>query len=170
MLLGIDNFIAQNHPKSKIGRIGLLMNQASLNKNLEYSCDSLEAAYPGSITAIFSPQHGLYGEAQANMIETSHGFHKKYNIPIYSLYSETRAPTAEMLSKIDRLVIDLQDVGTRVYTFIWTIENCLKICKKHNIPVTILDRPNPIGGVDFEGPILDKDFFSFVTYILKSSS
>src|SRR6266699_2768041 len=92
-----------------------------------------------------SPQHGLWGEQQANMIESPHGRYEPLGLPVYSLYSETRQPTAEMLHGLECLVIDLQDVGTRVYTFAWTMLRCLRACAASDIAVVLLDRPNPIG-------------------------
>src|SRR6185503_5130028 len=103
---------------------GLLMNQASVDRKLQYACDLLAARFPGQLKAIFSPQHGLWGEAQANMIESPHSRYEPLGLPVYSLYSETRRPTAEMLNELDCVVIDLQDVGTRVYTFVWTMQQC----------------------------------------------
>jgi uncharacterized protein YbbC (DUF1343 family) len=114
------------------------------------------------LAAIFSPQHGLWGEQQANMDETPHGVHPRWKIPIHSLYSETRRPTPEMLDGLELFVVDLQDVGTRVYTYIWTVLYCLEACAEIGLPVVLLDRPNPVGGLVVEGPILQADFTSFV--------
>jgi uncharacterized protein YbbC (DUF1343 family) len=99
---------------------------------------------------------------QENMIETGHGRDALRRVPVYSLYSETREPTAEMLRGIDLLVVDLQDVGTRIYTYIYTMANCLVAAKKHGITVIVCDRPNPIGGDAVEGPMLVPGFESFV--------
>ena len=143
-------------------RFGLLMNRASVDRQLRLSCDVLSEAYPGQIAALFTPQHGLWGDAQANMVESDHGFHSRLGVPIYSLYAESRRPTPEMLGAIDGFVIDLQDVGTRVYTFVWTMLECLKACAELSIPVWVLDRPNPIGGRIVEGPLLQDSFRSFV--------
>ncbi len=143
-------------------RFGLLMNQASVDFRLRYACDLLAAAFPGQLAAIFSPQHGLWCEEQDNMIETEHGLYRPLGIPVYSLYSETRRPTAEMLEGLDCLVVDLQDVGTRVYTFAWTLSHCLEACAEAGLPVVVLDRPNPLGGDTCEGPLLDDAYASFV--------
>jgi uncharacterized protein YbbC (DUF1343 family) len=99
---------------------------------------------------------------QDNMIETPHANDPGRRVPIYSLYSETREPTAEMLAGIDVLVIDLQDVGARIYTYIYTMANCMRACARHRVPVIVCDRPNPIGGVDVEGARLEPGFESFV--------
>lgn len=143
-------------------RFGLLMNQASVDSHLRYACDALADKFPGQLAAIFSPQHGLWCEEQDNMIETGHGIYRPLGTPIHSLYSETRRPTEEMLQGLDCLVIDLQDVGTRVYTFIWTVSHCLEACAELAIPVLVLDRPNPLGGELCEGPVLKQGFTSFV--------
>ena len=144
------------------GKFGLLMNQASVTANYRYACDVLNERFPGQLVALFSPQHGLWCEQQANMIESSHATHPQLNIPIYSLYAQSREPSPDMLQGLDAFVIDLQDVGTRVYTFIWTVVNCLRACRALSIPVIVLDRPNPIGGQTVEGPILESEFRSFV--------
>jgi uncharacterized protein YbbC (DUF1343 family) len=144
------------------GRFGLLMNQASVDRSFRYACDLVAARFPGQLKAIFSPQHGLWSEEQANMIESAHSRYEPLGLPVYSLYSETRQPTPEMLRGVDCLVIDLQDVGTRVYTFVWTMQNCLTVCAAAKIPVLILDRPNPLGGQVAEGPLLEPGYESFV--------
>src|SRR5262245_50279035 len=144
------------------GHFGLLMNQASVDSSFRYACDVLAERFPGQLAAIFSPQHGLWCEQQANMIESSHARYEPLGVPIFSLYSETRRPTAEMLRGLDCLVVDLQDVGTRVYTFIWTLQQCLIACAAAGVRVVVLDRPNPLGGVIAEGPLLEAGFESFV--------
>jgi uncharacterized protein YbbC (DUF1343 family) len=146
----------------KAANFGLLCNQASLDREFRYAHHLLAATFPGKLKAIFSPQHGLFGVEQANMIESGHGFDRVLGLPVYSLYSETRKPTPEMLSGLELFVVDLQDVGTRIYTFIWTVVHCMEACRKAGIPLLILDRPNPIGGELFEGPVLDPAFRSFV--------
>ena len=160
--LGLETCVAERPRVLQSARIGLLMNRASVDRDLRLACDVLHDAYPGQIAALFTPQHGLWGDAQANMIETDHGWHPGLYVPIYSLYSESRRPSPEMLDGLDCLVIDLQDVGTRVYTFVWTVLECLYACAEANVSVLILDRPNPIGGRVVEGPLLDNAYRSFV--------
>ena len=143
-------------------RFALLMNQASVDVQLRYSCDVLAKAFPQRLAVILSPQHGLWGEQQANMVESPHGRYEPLDVPVYSLYGQTRWPTREMLRDVDCLVVDLQDVGTRVYTFAWTVMYCLEACAELGIPVRILDRPNPLGGRTVEGPLLQEGFQSFV--------
>ncbi len=153
----------ENAPDGLRGaRFGLLMNQASVDSRLRYACDLLAVAFPGQLTALFSPQHGLFGQQQANMIESPHSRYEPLGLPVHSLYSETRRPTPEMLRGLDCLAIDLQDVGTRVYTFVWTVQQCLLGCADAGVTVVILDRPNPIGGQIVEGPMLAPEFQSFV--------
>ncbi len=160
--IGLEACIQQRPAVLETARFGLLMNRASVTHDLHHACDVLADAYPGQLTALFSPQHGLWGEAQANMIESPHARHARLGIPIHSLYSETRRPTPDMLRGLDCFVVDLQDVGTRVYTFIWTVQQCLIACAEANVPVLILDRPNPLGGRLVEGACLEPNFRSFV--------
>lgn len=144
------------------GRFALLMNQASIDRHFRYTGDLLADRFPGQLHAILSPQHGLWGEQQANMIESPDTRSPRLGVPVHSLYSHTRRPTPEMLHGIDLLVVDLQDVGTRVYTFAWTIRECLLACREHRIPMLLLDRPNPLGGTHIEGNSLEAGFESFV--------
>jgi uncharacterized protein YbbC (DUF1343 family) len=163
VLLGLEA-CAQSPPACLPGaRIGLLFNQASVDSRFRYACDVLAGSGFMQIAALFSPQHGLWGEEQANMIETPHGRHPRFpGVPLYSLYSDTRRPTPEMLKGLDAFVIDLPDVGTRIYTYIWTVTHCLEACAEQGLPVVLLDRPNPLGGEIVEGPVLDPAFASFV--------
>jgi uncharacterized protein YbbC (DUF1343 family) len=142
-------------------RVGLVCNPASVNARFEHAIDRAESAGV-HVAAIFGPQHGFRSDLQENMIESAHGHDRKREVPIYSLYSETREPSTEMLAGLDALVIDLQDVGTRIYTYIYTMANCLTAARKHDLPVVVCDRPNPIGGVVVEGPMLEPGFESFV--------
>lgn len=160
---GLDNALTESLPELRGRRFGLLFNQASLTADGRYAADALSRAYgASSLVALFSPQHGVWGEEQANMIETGHSRYRPLDLPLYSLYSQTRRPTDEMLAGLDALVIDLQDVGTRVYTFLWTMLNCLDACAERGITCVVLDRPNPLGGSIAEGPRLDNKYRSFV--------
>ncbi len=162
VMTGLEN-LKTNPPKFLKGkRLGLLANPASVDKTFTPSLDIISRLFPGQLTALFSPQHGFYAEKQDNMIESDHGMEPRLNIPVFSLYSETRIPTPQMFAKIDTLIIDIQDVGTRVYTFIYTISHCIEMAAKLKKTVVILDRPNPIGGLSVEGNILDPDYASFV--------
>jgi uncharacterized protein YbbC (DUF1343 family) len=143
-------------------RVGVLANPASVDHEFRHIADLLAASPDFKLTAIFGPQHGFRSDLQDNMIETPHVKDPKHGVPIFSLYSETREPTPEMLDLIDVLVIDIQDVGARIYTFIYTMANCLRAASRAGIPVIVCDRPNPIGGVAVEGPILQPGYESFV--------
>jgi uncharacterized protein YbbC (DUF1343 family) len=158
--LGSDLLLSS--PRLKGRRVGVVCNHASLDRGFLHIVDRLAAADHLTLAAIFGPQHGFRSDVQDNMIETPHANDPGRRVPIYSLYSETREPTAEMLSGIDVLVIDLQDVGARIYTYIYTMANCMRACARHRIPVIVCDRPNPIGGVDVEGARLVPGFESFV--------
>lgn len=160
--LGIERLCTEDRQVLQGKRLGLVMNQASVTSDLRYSCDALADAFPNDLRAIFSPQHGFWCEQQANMIETDHARHPKWNVPIYSLYGETRWPTHDMLSQLDCLVVDLQDVGTRVYTYIWTLSHCLEECAKKGVEVIVADRPNPLGCDVIEGPAIQPGYESFV--------
>lgn len=159
---GLDTF-ERNWPKRLRGaRVGLLGHPASVNKRLEHAVNVFLKSKKLALKAIFGPQHGIYGETQDNMIEWE-GFHdRQTGLPVFSLYGQTRKPEPSMLEHIDVLVIDIQDVGARYYTFIWTMENCMQACMEMNKSIVILDRPNPIGGHIIEGPVLQKAYTSFV--------
>src|SRR5215468_1860056 len=143
-------------------RVGLLMHQASVTRLLESARDVLARLCGARLTALFGPQHGIAGEKQDNMIESPHAVDGRLGIPVFSLYSETRSPTAEMLDHIDTLVVDLQDVGTRVYTFEWTTALALEACAAAGKSVVVLDRPNPLGGSVVEGNVIRPGYESFV--------
>ena len=112
--------------------------------------------------AFFGPQHGFLGQTQDNMVEWKSYEHPRLHIPVYSLYGEHREPTAEMLNGLDVLVVDLQDIGSRYYTFIWTLYLCMRACERCGTAVVVFDRPNPINGVTTEGPTLNPNYKSFV--------
>jgi uncharacterized protein YbbC (DUF1343 family) len=145
-------------------RIGALLHPASVSSKLEHASRIL-GRFTGKLfrlSAFFGPQHGFLGQTQDNMAEWKTYEHPRLHIPIFSLYGEHREPTAEMLQNIDAVVIDLQDIGARYYTFIWTLYLCMRACEKHGVPIVVLDRPNPINGLTIEGPVLDSDYRSFV--------
>ena len=143
-------------------RVGVVANPASVDDQLVHVVDRLRDAPGVTLAAIFGPQHGFRSDVQDNMIESPHAHDCARRVPVYSLYSETREPTAEMLAGLDVLVIDLQDIGARIYTYIYTMANCLRACARHGVPVIVCDRPNPIGGVEVEGEALVPGFESFV--------
>lgn len=143
-------------------RLGYLSNQASTARSLIHGRLLLQEKYGEWLTCLFSPQHGFFAEKQDNMIESDHFVDQATGLPLFSLYGEHRRPTAEMLDRLDVLLIDLVDVGTRVYTFMYTMAYCLEEAAALGKKVVVLDRPNPIGGEKIEGNILRDDCTSFV--------
>ncbi len=162
VLTGLDRISEGYWKKLKGYGLGILANQASLDSRLNTARDVFARFFPGQLKALFGPQHGFGGEDQDNMVETSHSHDKALNIPVFSLYSETREPRPNMLDMIDILIIDLQDVGTRVYTFASTMLNCLRAAASDGKKVLVLDRPNPLGGEVVEGNLPRPEFYSFV--------
>jgi uncharacterized protein YbbC (DUF1343 family) len=160
MLLGSERLLAS--PRLNGLRVGVLANPASIDHGYCHVVDRLSQSPDYTLAAIFGPQHGYQSNLQDNMIETPHAKDRRRSVPIFSLYSETREPTPEMLDLIDVLVIDLQDVGARIYTFIYTMANCLRAAAQAGLPVIVCDRPNPIGGTRVEGPTLEAGYESFV--------
>jgi len=140
---------------------GLLCHSASVTSELTHAVDAI-IGRGILLSVVFGPQHGIGGTDQANMIEWEGDRDGRTGLPIYSLYGENRRPTAEMLSGLSSMIIDLQDVGARYYTYIWTAFLCIRACSGQGIPVIIADRPNPIGGDIIEGPGIDSGFSSFV--------
>ncbi|MFP5379343.1 MAG: exo-beta-N-acetylmuramidase NamZ domain-containing protein, partial [Vicinamibacteria bacterium] len=142
--------------------VGVVANPASIDHEYRHVVDRVAGAADVRLGAIFGPQHGFASDVQDNMVETPHAHDARRRVPVYSLSSETREPTADMLAGLDALVIDLQDIGARIYTYIYTVANCLRAAKRHGVKVFVCDRPNPIGGLDVEGPVLEPGFESFV--------
>ena len=146
-------------------RVGLVCNPASVDHRLQHIVDLMISDPALNVVALFGPQHGFRSDVQDNMIETPHTEFRtgtKKRVPLFSLYSDTREPTSEMLHEIDTIVIDLQDIGTRIYTYVYTMANCMRAARRHGLRVIVCDRPNPIGGVDLEGITLEPGNESFV--------
>lgn len=160
--LALDNL--PNHwPKEfKGATVGAVLHPASVNSHLTSTLDVL-TQFPEilKLKALFGPQHGFLGQTQDNMIEWTSFLHPKLGIPVYSLYGEHRQPTPEMFKGLQALFFDLQDVGARYYTFIWTLYLCMKTCEQVGIPIIVHDRPNPITN-KIEGPQLNSHYTSFV--------
>ena len=150
--------------KFRGARIGALLHPASVSSGLEHAATILERGdgKQWRLGGFFGPQHGYLGQTQDNMVEWESYKHPRLGIPVHSLYGEHREPTPAMLGDLDVLLIDLQDIGTRYYTFIWTMFLCLRACEEKGLPVVVLDRPNPINGITSEGPTLDPAYRSFV--------
>ncbi len=159
--IGLEQWLTAPPRSLKGKRLGLLCNQASTDHRFRHCRDLVIQHFPGQLHCLFSPQHGFFSAKQDNMIESDHSIDPVSGLPVYSLYGETRKPYPSMFADIDVLLIDLIDVGTRVYTFIWTVVYCLQTAAETGTAVMILDRPNPIGG-SVEGNLLKEDCASFV--------
>jgi len=160
--LGIDRLLSSERRLIEGRRVGIVCNPASIDARYRHSADLIFEDPSATLAAIFGPQHGFRADLQDNMIETPHASDARRRVPVYSLYSEVREPSCQMLNGIDVFVVDLQDVGTRVYTFIYTMANTMKAAARARIPVVVCDRPNPINGNDVEGHLLDEAYASFV--------
>jgi uncharacterized protein YbbC (DUF1343 family) len=160
--LGLEHAVASPPADLTNKRIGLLCNAASLDSRLTHARQCLRETLGDGLRALFTPQHGLFAEKQDNMVESDHRTDPLMGIPVFSLYSDTRRPTREMYDTIDVLLVDLQDVGTRVYTFIYTLAYCMEEARRLGKKVVVLDRPNPIGGRLVEGNCLKAEWRSFV--------
>ncbi len=160
--LGIEKLLEDRLQLPRGARLGLVCNQASVNHEFHHAADLLKAHPDAQLHALFGPQHGIRGDVQDNMIETAHAVDRETGLPIYSLYSETREPTEEMLHEIDVLIFDMQDVGCRIYTFAYTLANCMTAARKYGKKVIVCDRPNPINGRDVAGNVLESQQASFV--------
>ena len=158
--LGSDVLLCSSRLKG--ARVGVVCNHASIDRGFLHVIDRVASCEGVTLGAIFGPQHGFRSDVQDNMVETPHGDDPRRRVPIYSLYSETREPTAEMLHGLDALVIDLQDIGARIYTYIYTMANCMRAAARHGVQVIVCDRPNPIGGEAVEGATLRPGWESFV--------
>jgi uncharacterized protein YbbC (DUF1343 family) len=161
VLTGIDVLEKNCFDILRKDKIGIVVNPASVNRNLDPTLDIL-LKNNIEVKAVFGPQHGLSAEIQANMLEWEGFIDKRTGLPVYSLYGKVRKPLPEMLKTFDTLVFDLPDVGARYYTFIWTLGLCMQACAEQGKKMIILDRPNPINGTKVEGPVLNPEFSSFV--------
>lgn len=156
--LGIDN-VDKAMPVLAGKRVGLITNSTGMNSNFESTIDVLYAKT--KLVALFSPEHGIRGAAKAG--DTVHTMSdEKTNVPVYSLYGKTKKPTAAMLADIDVVAFDIQDVGARSYTYIYTMAYAMQSCKEFGKTMVVFDRPNPIGGVQIEGGIVKPGFESFI--------
>jgi len=161
---GLDVLIRDKNLQNKFkGNVALLCHNASIDSTYTHAAVKFKEIFKSRFIKLFGPQHGFTTDAQDNMIETDHYIHPYFKIPVYSLYSETRIPTDEMLEGINHFFIDLQDVGCRMYTYIYTLTLILEKCSSsRDIQIIVLDRPNPINGIDIEGNILEAEFESFI--------
>ncbi len=160
--LGLERLLEEGHAAVRGARVGLICNQASVDHGFRHAADLLHEHPDIQVTALFGPQHGIRGDVQDNMIETGHSIDRKTGLPVHSLYSETREPTDAMLQDVDVLIFDMQDVGCRIYTFVYTLANCMRAARRLGKKVLVCDRPNPINGVTMAGNILEPEYASFV--------
>lgn len=159
--LGIDILLAEQSEVLTGKHIGLVTNAAAVDAQYRSTIDRLTSAPGVRLVALFGPEHGARGDAQAGA-EVADARDVATGLPVYSLYGQAREPTPAMLSGIDLIIVDLPDVGARTFTYAATVAGVLRAAKRENIAVMVLDRPNPIGGVLVEGPMLDPAFTSFV--------
>jgi len=158
---GLDVLVSRLPKLLRGRRVGLLCHQASVTRELTHAVDAVGRIRGARLTALFAPEHGIAGAAQdharvGSLRDRSTG------LPVWSLYGRQLAPSPAMLAEIDTLVVDLQDVGSRYYTFVWTTALCMQACARARVPVVVLDRPNPLGGLVMEGNLPDPRFASFV--------
>lgn len=160
--LGLEKLLEAEYAMLRGASVGLICNQASVDHSFHHAADLVHDHPDIQLRALFGPQHGIRGDVQDNMIETGHGVDRKTGLPVHSLYSETREPTDGMLQDIDVLLFDMQDVGCRIYTFVYTLANCMRAAQRLGKRVVVCDRPNPINGASLAGNILEPEYASFV--------
>ena len=161
VMLGIDVLERDGFAAVRGKRIGLLTHAAGVNRRGERTIDVLRHAPGVKLVALFAPEHGLNGDEEAgrNLADT---IDQRSGLPVYSLHGRTRKPTPEMLKGLDALVIDLQDIGVRSYTFSSAMRYAMEACFQNNVEVVVLDRPNPLGGLKVDGPPMDAALMSYV--------
>ena len=160
VLSGLDVLLAEELDGLKGQRVGIVCNHAAITRDYEHITDALQEAGV-NITALFGPEHGVRGDA-AEGAHVGDAIDPRLGVAAYSLYGTVSAPTDEMLEDIDVMLIDIQDVGARFYTFAYTMARTMAACGKNDVKVWVLDRPNPISGLGFEGPLLDPEYASGV--------
>lgn len=162
MRLGLDVLLDDPCAILADARVGLVCNPATVDSDYRHAADRFHAHPEIRLAALFGPQHGIWGQTQDDMIEWEGFEDARTGLPVYSLYGAHRKPTPAMLAGLDALVIDLQDVGTRIYTFMYTMALAMEAARDAGLRVVVLDRPNPIGGVAVEGNVLERGHESFV--------
>jgi uncharacterized protein YbbC (DUF1343 family) len=162
VITGLESLLNKFPCGLKGKNIGILCHASSISSDYQHISEIFFKRNDCKLVALFGPQHGIHGQTQDNMIEWQSQRHPIFDVPLYSLYGSQRKPTPEMLKGIDIFLIDLQDVGARLYTYIWTVKLCMEACTEAGIPVWVLDRPNPVAILPFDGPVLKNEFFTFV--------
>ncbi len=160
--LGVDVLEEENFASLEGKKVGLVAHPASVDSHLVSTVDVLRRTDRCKLVAIFGPEHGVYGDEYAG-VKVGDRADARTGLTVFSLYGKNRKPSPEMLKGLDALVFDLQDIGSRSYTFISTMKNCLEACSDAGIEFVVLDRPNPIGGERIEGPMVEQGFESFVS-------
>ncbi|RPF51098.1 exo-beta-N-acetylmuramidase NamZ family protein [Aquisalibacillus elongatus] len=159
--LGVEQLLEDEKDIIEGKDVGLITNPTGVDSELNSIVDTLHNDPDVNLTALYGPEHGVRGSAQAGEY-VEYYIDEKTGLPVYSLYGETRKPTPEMLEDVDVLLFDIQDVGTRFYTYIYTMANAMEAAQENDVEFVVLDRPNPINGQDVAGPVLDDEFSSFV--------
>src|SRR3954447_335454 len=161
---GLDVWVEQGFAPLKGKRVGAIVNPTSVDSNFRHLADLLVQAPGVKLGALFGPEHGVRGEAQY-MVAVGDARDRRTGVPVHSLYGstfESLSPRPEWLEGLDALVFDIQDVGSRYYTYVYTMALAMKAAGQAKIPFYVLDRPNPINGVDLEGNVLADPYHSFV--------
>ncbi|QOS92828.1 DUF1343 domain-containing protein [Brevibacillus sp. JNUCC-41] len=158
---GIEVLLKEEKDVLSGKKVGLITNPTGIDSKLTSIVDLLNDDPDINLTALFGPEHGVRGDAQAGA-SVEYYMDEKTGLPVYSLYGKTKKPTPEMLKDVEVLVFDIQDVGTRYYTYIYTMAYAMEAAKENDIPFIVLDRPNPQGGESVDGPVLEPEFSSFV--------
>ncbi|SEH89963.1 beta-N-acetylhexosaminidase [Halobacillus karajensis] len=159
--LGVEVLLDEEKALIEGKKVGLITNPTGVDQDLNSIVDTLHNDDDVDLTALYGPEHGVRGSAQAGEYVEFYT-DEETGLPVYSLYGQTRKPTSEMLEDIDVLLFDIQDVGTRFYTYIYTMAYAMEAAQENDIPFIVLDRPNPIGGGKVEGPVLEEEYKSFV--------
>lgn len=161
LAIGVEVLLKEKKHLIKGKRVGLITNPTGIDQKFTSVVDLLFRDPDVELTALYGPEHGVRGDAQAGEY-VEYYIDEVTGLPVYSLYGKTRKPTPDMLENVDVLLFDIQDVGSRFYTYIYTMALAMEAAKENNIPFIVLDRPNPLGGVKVEGPVLEPDYASFV--------
>ncbi|GEN46630.1 exo-beta-N-acetylmuramidase NamZ family protein [Alkalibacillus haloalkaliphilus] len=159
--LGVDVLLDEEKDLIDGQNVGLITNPTGVDSELNSIVDTLHNDPDVNLTALYGPEHGVRGDAQAGEY-VEYYIDEKTGLPVYSLYGETRKPTPEMLEDVDVLLFDIQDVGTRFYTYIYTMAFAMEAAEENDVEFVVLDRPNPINGLDVAGPVLEDEYSSFV--------
>ncbi|MDY0410205.1 DUF1343 domain-containing protein [Virgibacillus soli] len=161
MKIGLDIFLEKEYKRFKGKKVGLVTNMTGVNEKLIPSIDLFHEHPDITLTALYAPEHGIRGDAKEG--ETVESMEDPYTkLPVYSLYGANKKPSKEMLDPVDVIVFDLQDIGSRYYTFIYTMAYVMEACAKYEKQFVVLDRPNPVSGVNVEGNLVEEDVRSFV--------